>query len=230
MFLQASPGRYHAFLFDLNGTMIDDMSYHISAWHRILNRLGAKISLEKMKTECYGKNQELLERIFPGRFSPEEKSKMSLEKEKQYQKDFRPQLKLVNGLQDFLTSARKAGYRMAIGSAAIRYNIDFVLDGLGIREFFEVVVSADDVSKSKPAPETWLTCSSMLDIPPGKCLVFEDTPKGVESAGRASMDCIVILTSHSRSDFSPYRNIVSFASDFKELMPFFAQEVANRSQ
>src|SRR5882672_11711973 len=65
--------KYKAFLFDLNGTMIDDMQYHIRAWHHILNELGADISMERMKQECYGKNQELLERIFPSRFTEEEK-------------------------------------------------------------------------------------------------------------------------------------------------------------
>ena len=65
--------------------MIDDIQYHIKAWHRILNELGANISLEKMKEECYGKNDELLERMFPGRFTEVEQQHMSLEKEKQYQ-------------------------------------------------------------------------------------------------------------------------------------------------
>ena len=64
-----------AFLFDLNGTMINDMPYHISAWHRIMNELGANISLERMKEECYGKNHEVIERIFPGRFTDGEKQK-----------------------------------------------------------------------------------------------------------------------------------------------------------
>jgi beta-phosphoglucomutase len=62
-----------AFLFDLNGTMIDDMQYHITAWHEILNKLGANLSIERVKEECYGKNNELLERIFPGRFTKEQK-------------------------------------------------------------------------------------------------------------------------------------------------------------
>ena len=53
---------YKAFLFDLNGTMINDMPYHIKAWHRILTNIGANISLERMKQECYGKNEELIER------------------------------------------------------------------------------------------------------------------------------------------------------------------------
>ena len=65
-----------AFLFDLNGTMIDDMGYHIKAWHTILTNLGADISLERTKEECYGKNNELLERIFPGRFYESQKDTM----------------------------------------------------------------------------------------------------------------------------------------------------------
>jgi len=70
------------FLFDLNGTMINDMSYHIRAWHRTLNELGASISIERVKEESYGKIHELLERVLPGRFSEEEKNAMSLKKKK----------------------------------------------------------------------------------------------------------------------------------------------------
>ena len=96
-----------ALLFDLNGTMINDMNYHIRAWHRILNELGANISIEKMRDECYGKNHELLERMFPGRFSEEEKNRMSFEKEKQYQQEFKPHLKLLPGLAVFLEETHR---------------------------------------------------------------------------------------------------------------------------
>src|SRR5436309_8807269 len=113
--------RYSCFLFDLNGTMINDMQYHIGSWHRILNELGANISMERMKEECYGKNHELLERIFPGRFSEEEKNKMSMAKEKEYQDSFRPYLKLIPGLDEFLRIAHAAKIPMAIGSAAIMF-------------------------------------------------------------------------------------------------------------
>jgi beta-phosphoglucomutase len=80
---QVKMKNYKALLFDLNGTMIDDMGYHIKAWHRILNELGANLSMERVKEECYGKNHELLERVFPGRFNQEEKDKLSIEKETQ---------------------------------------------------------------------------------------------------------------------------------------------------
>ncbi|HEV8286038.1 MAG TPA: HAD family phosphatase [Chitinophagaceae bacterium] len=208
---------YKAFLFDLNGTMINDMPYHITAWHRILNKLGANISLERMKEECYGKNHELLERIFPRRFSEEEKNKMSLEKEKQYQQEFKPYLKLIDGLEEFLKNAHDAGIKLGIGSAAILFNIDFVLDGLGMRKYFDAIVSADDVTNSKPDPETWLKCAEKLKLHPRDCLVFEDTPKGAESALSAGMKLIIITNLHKKEEFSNYGNVIGFIDDYNSI-------------
>jgi beta-phosphoglucomutase family hydrolase len=210
-----------AFLFDLNGTMIDDMSYHIRAWHRIVNELGANLSLEQVKTECYGKNHDLLDRIFPGRFSVEEKDKMSIEKEKQYQSEFRPHLKLIDGLEQFLEKAKASHIKMAIGSAAIMFNIDFVLDGLDIRHYFDAIVSADDVQFSKPNAETFVKCADKLGVPYDACIVFEDAPKGVEAAANAGMKSIVLTTMHIADEFEKYNNIVGFSGDFRS--PLFSK-------
>ncbi len=205
-----------AFLFDLNGTMIDDMNYHIKAWHGILTGLGASLTLEQMKAECYGKNGELLERIFPGRFTEEEKTNMSYAKEAAYQQAFRPSLQLLPGLDSFLAKADKADIAMAIGSAAIMFNIDFVLDGLQLRNYFPVIVSAEQVMISKPHPETYLSCADQLQVSHSDCVVFEDAPKGVEAAQNAGMDCVVITTMHTKEEFSNYRNIVCFVSDYND--------------
>ncbi len=206
-----------AFLFDLNGTMINDMNYHIDAWHRILNDLGANISYERVKSECYGKNSELLERIFPKRFSDQEKDEMELEKEKTYQKAYRSELKLIDGLDIFLKEAHDAGIRMAIGSAAIMFNIDFVLDGLNIRNYFDAIVSAERVKFSKPDPETFLKAAGELNASPADCLVFEDTPKGVEASLNAGMQAVVITTLHQPQEFKDYKNVIRFAKDFTRL-------------
>jgi beta-phosphoglucomutase len=214
--MQQQLKTYKAFLFDLNGTMIDDMSYHINAWHRILNDLGAGISLERTKEECYGKNHELLERIFPGRFTLAEKDKMSFEKETAYQEGYRPLLQLIEGLETFLPAAQAQGIKTAIGSAAILYNIDFVLDGLNIRHLIDAIVSADDVQHSKPHPETFLKCAEALSESPADCLVFEDAPKGVEAALHAGMDCMVITTLHSPGEFSHLPNIIGFINNFHD--------------
>jgi beta-phosphoglucomutase len=206
-----------AFIFDLNGTMIDDMSYHIKAWHRILNGLGANLSYDQVKEECYGKNHELLERVFPGRFSTQQKDNMSLDKEKQYQQEYRPHLELISGLDRLLQQAKDNQVKMAIGSAAIRFNIDFVLEGLSIGHYFEGIVSADDVSKSKPDPETYLKCAEILKVYPWECIVFEDSPKGVEAAANAGMKSVVITTMSNADEFKGYDNILSFVSDYKSI-------------
>jgi len=212
-----------AFLFDLNGTMVDDMNYHITAWHRIVNELGAKLTLDQVKAECYGKNGEVLERIFPNRFTDEEKNRMSIEKEKQYQLEFRPHLKLLNGLDRFLHEAKTRNIKMAIGSAAIMFNIDFVLDGLHIRHYIDAIVSADDVTYSKPHPETFLKCADSLGIAYENCIVFEDAPKGVEAAANAGMKCAVLTTIHTKEEFVSYDNIVAFGMDYedKNILNFF---------
>ena len=73
---------YKGFLFDLNGTMIDDMRYHTQAWHTILNNLGANINYEQVERKMYGKNEELLIRIFgENHFTPDQRKEMSLRKE-----------------------------------------------------------------------------------------------------------------------------------------------------
>ncbi len=167
-----------------------------------------------MKAECYGKNQEVLERIFPTRFMEDEKMRMGQRKEAQYRKDFEPMLELLPGLTQFLSASDAGGIKMAIGSAAIMPNIDFVLDGTNVRKYFAAIVSADDVVQSKPHPETFLKCAAQLNVLPAECLVFEDTPKGVECAANAGMDCIVITTMHQPREFDGYKNIIGFINDY----------------
>jgi beta-phosphoglucomutase len=154
-----------------------------------------------MKQECYGKNHEVIERIFPGRFTEDEKTKMSFEKERQYQQEYKPYLKLIDGLENFVKDAHQAGIELGIGSAAIMFNVDFVLDGLGIRKYFDAIVSSDDVLNSKPDPETWLKCVEKLQLQSKECLVFEDSPKGAESALNAGMKRFVITDLHKREEF-----------------------------
>jgi beta-phosphoglucomutase family hydrolase len=205
-----------AYIFDLNGTIIDDMRFHNQAWFDILtNDLKATLTWEEVKLQMYGKNSEVLTRIFgPDRFTEEEMDKLSLEKEKRYQKAYLPELQLIPGLHSFLEQAKASNIKMAIGSAAIPFNINFVLDNLDLRHFFSAIVSADDVAQSKPDPETFLNCAGLLHVEPKDCIVFEDAPKGVEAARNAGMKTVVITTMHEATDFASYDNIIRFIKDY----------------
>lgn len=207
-----------AFLFDLNGTMIDDMDYHGQAWFDILNDdLNAGLSREQVKKEMYGKNPELLERVFgKDKFSAEEIETYSMCKELDYQAKYKPYLKLIAGLDDFLKKANEMAIKIAIASAAIPFNIDFVLDNLKIRDHFQAIISADDVEISKPHPETFLKAAETLGVKPEDCIVFEDAPKGVEAAKNAGMKCVVLTTAHEEEDFKAHDNVLFFVKDYME--------------
>lgn len=208
---------YQAYIFDLNGTMVNDMPYHIKAWHAQILSMGGQLSLEEMKHQCYGKNEELLERIFPGRFSLAERIQIGNNKEALYRVEFKPYLQLIAGLDAFLAQTKFAQIKMAIGSAAIDDNINFVIDNLTIRHYFDAIVSANKVTHSKPHPETFLQCAKLLNISPDQCLVFEDTPKGVECAMHAGMDVVVILGEHQAAEFENFSNVRKCISNYTEL-------------
>lgn len=210
-----------AFIFDMNGTMIDDMEYHVHGWYNILNEdLGAGMTRDAVKKEMYGKNSEVLVRIFgEGRFTEEEMNTLSLEKERRYQAAYRPHLKLIPGLQEFLDKARQMNIPMAIGTAAIPFNVDFALDNLDVRKYFSSIVTADDVVASKPDPEVFLKAAEELGAAPADCIVFEDAPKGVEAAANAGMKAVVITTMHAREEFSQYDNIITFIQDYTDFSP-----------
>jgi beta-phosphoglucomutase len=207
-----------AFIFDLNGTMINDMAYHNRVWHTILNDdLGGNFTMDEVKQQMYGKNTELLVRAFgPNRFTTDELNKLSHEKEEKYQQEYLPHLALLPGLPEFLETAYQQGIPMAIGSAAIPFNIDFVLDNLNIRHYFKVVVSADDVTFSKPHPETFLKAAELLGVLATHCTVFEDVPKGAEAAANAGMNAVVITTTHEPYEFEKLPNVLHFAADFTD--------------
>lgn len=207
-----------AFLFDLNGTIIDDMEFHARAWYNILvNQLGAKLTWEEVKKEMYGKNEELLIRIFgKDHFTKEQMIEMSFEKERGYQKEFTPHLKLIKGLDVFLEKAYQQQIPMAIGSAAIMFNIDYILDGLNLRHYFKTIVSADDVAISKPHPETFIKCADGLHANYESCIVFEDSPKGVEAALKAGMKAVVIKTYHTVEEFTHLPNVLMFVDDYND--------------
>ena len=207
-----------AFIFDLNGTMINDMEFHCTAWYDILNdELGAGLTREQVERQMYGKNEELLVRVFgEGRFTIEEMATISNKKELSYQKAFRPHLQLIAGLPAFLEKAESYHIRMGIGSAAIPFNVDFVLDHLAIRHYFGVIVSANDVRISKPHPETFLRAAEGLGVSPDACIVFEDAPKGVEAAQSAGMKCVVLTTMHGKEEFLAYPNVVGYIADYTD--------------
>lgn len=209
--------KYKAFIFDLNGTMINDMAFHEKAWFDILNNeMDAGLSQAEVKKQMYGKNEEMLRRVFAHRYSEEELAAYALKKENIYQENFKPYLNLIEGLPALLKKAQAHGIKMAIGTAASSFNLNFVMDNLNLHELIDATVSADEVTTSKPNPEVFLRCAEKLGIAPGDCLVFEDAPKGVEAAENAGMDAVAVLSYSEQEEFEPYDNLIAQIKDYRD--------------
>lgn len=209
---------YKAFIFDLDGTLINNMQVHLPVWEQIVAKYGGHLKGEALLKELYGENEKVLQRIFgDGHFSERELMRIGKEKEALYRQQYASQFTEVNGASDFIMNAWKNGILLAMGTAAIVENIDFTFQHLPLKHYFSAIVGRYDVINSKPHPETFLKAAEQLGVKPSECLVFEDTPKGVECAVNAGMDAIVITTSHSEDDFKTFKNILSFVPDFTAL-------------
>ena len=194
--------KYKAAIFDLNGTMINDMHYHELAWHDVfVNQLKAPLTFEQVRHQLYGRANEIFQRIFgPDKFSMNEIDIITNRKEEKYREEFLPHLKLIKGLGAFLKRLKSNKVPLAIGTAAPVLNVDFVLDNLKLRHYFQAVIGPDDVAVSKPDPEVFLKASSRLGVSPDHCVVFEDSPKGIEAASRAGMKAVGVTSYHTSEE------------------------------
>jgi HAD superfamily hydrolase (TIGR01509 family) len=206
-----------ALIFDMDGTMVDNMMTHHRGWQMTLREYGLNLTMEEVIATCHGKNVEIIERLFPGRFSLAERERISFEKESWYRTIFLPELKLVAGLPELLETARNAGIPMGIGTAAPKANVDFVLDNLHIRHYFQVVMHADDVDKGKPDPEVFFKVADLLGVPNGECLVFEDSPTGAKTALNAGMMAIILTTTHQAPEFDEIKSVLLCIPDYTRL-------------
>lgn len=206
-----------ALIFDMDGTMVDNMMTHHRGWQRTLKRYGLDFTLEQVVEHCHGKNTEIIERLFPGKYTFEEREAISFEKESGYREIFLQELKLVDGLPALLETAFIHNIPMGIGTAAPKANVDFVLDNLNIRHYFQAIVHADDVTKGKPEPEVFFKVADQLHVPYEHCLVFEDSPTGARTALNAGMKAVILTTTHKEEEFKTIPSVIRCVPDFTQI-------------
>lgn len=203
-------------IFDMDGTLINNMMVHHRAWQRKLSELGLDMSLDQVRQDVHGVNTEILERLFGDSFTPDERQRISQEKEAEYRRIFEPELELVAGAGDLIHDLHKMNVPMGIGTAAPPENVYFVMNNLGLWRYFDSVLHSEDVTEGKPHPEIYLKVAADLEVKPETCLIFEDTPTGAEAARRAGAHIIVITTTHTAEEFAGNDRILQFISDFTE--------------
>ncbi len=113
-----------------------------------------------------------------------------------------------NATFEFIKSLRENGFKIALASSGPGKNIRLILQGLGIENYFDAVVSGEDVTEGKPNPQCFLLAAQKLGITPKDCIVIEDAVAGVAAAGSAGMHCIAITNTHPAEKLKPADLIV----------------------
>lgn len=208
-----------AFIFDMDGTLVDNMHVHVEAWRRLLEENGLEMVEHDFLVKTAGKtNREIMPTVF-GDISDERIAELAARKESLYREAYLPVRKSVDGLIDFLEESRRLGIRMAVATAASNPNMEFILDGLNLRQFFGAVTTASDVKLGKPNPDMFLVSAEKLGVEPRECIVFEDAIGGFEAAHRAGMVSIGITTVNSAEDVLKCDSVVEAHADFTGLDP-----------
>ncbi|NJB86001.1 beta-phosphoglucomutase [Lewinella marina] len=214
-----TPIPFSGILFDLDGTLVDNMMVHHRAWQRKLGELGLDYTIERVKEEIHGVNTEILERLFGDRYSPDERLAISRDKEAAYREIFAPELEAntVGGALEFIKHAYAQDVPMAVGTAGPEENAFFVIDGLGLRSLFGHVVHSGMVKNGKPDPEVFHQAAEGIGVPLSECLIFEDSVTGARAANNAGCPVVVLTTTHAREEFEGLE-VAAFREDFRGLI------------
>ncbi|MGC4021483.1 MAG: HAD family phosphatase [Cyclobacteriaceae bacterium] len=205
-----------AFVFDMDGVIIDSNPYHKIALKQFAEKYGYHLDEAGMTKKIYGRtNKEWIPNLFGRALSPEELYRYGEEKEQLFRDLIKKEIKPVNGLIHFLDQMDELKIPRAIGTSAPRSNLDFVLNELNLRKYFPITLDEADVTHGKPNPEIYIKCAQRLNLPSAQCIVFEDSLSGVASGNGAGSPVIGVATTHTAAELGTKVVI----HDFTEMNP-----------
>jgi len=192
-----------AAIFDMDGVIIDNNPYHQEAWKTFCMQHAFQLEEQQFKEHVYGRtNRDILQYLFQREVSDAEISSFGEEKEGIYRSIFEPVIKPVTGLVEFLGHLQTEGAALAVATSAPPSNLDFVFRHLPIGHHFKTIVNETMITNGKPDPEIYLTAARLLEFDIDRCVVFEDSLSGIQSALDAGMKVIGVTTTHSPEELA----------------------------
>ena len=191
-----------AFIFDMDGVIVDSNPVHKIALKQFVGKYGKSLSEEELVNHIYGRrNQDWLTHIF-GALPESELKAYGEEKEALYRQLYERDIRPLEGLVEFLERVSRANLPRAIATSAPRANVDFTLEKTGTGRFFDTILDDSFVTRGKPDPQIYLKTAEALHMPPGNCVVFEDSLAGVDAARSAGCKVIGVTTTHGREELA----------------------------
>jgi beta-phosphoglucomutase len=178
----------------MDGVLVHSMPLHTEAWQEYLKRLG--IDAPDLEARMHGKrNAELVAELIDPNLEEQAVFEHGASKERLWREmmlERGVESYQVRGLTAFLDRYRNVP--KGIGTNAEPANIEFVLKHFDLQKYFSVVVDGHQVSRPKPFPDIYVKCAEQLGFCPANCIVFEDSPTGVEAGRAAGMRVVGVET------------------------------------
>ncbi len=192
-----------AAIFDMDGVIVDNYTYHHRAWKTFCARHGLDFDRAFRSSIFGGTNRDHLEAFFQRPLTAGEVASFETEKESLYRALYGPHIRPVAGLIRFLGELRDASVPVALATSSPPVNVRFVLERTGTASFFREVIDASMVSRGKPDPEIYFKAADALATEPGSCIVFEDSRNGIAAARHAGMKVVALATTHPAHELPP---------------------------
>ena len=170
-----------AFLWDMDGVIVDSAGPHYQSWRETLAAHGTDFTQEQFSSYFGMRNDHIIEKVLGSLPEPEVKT-ISEEKGRRYRELIRGNARAFPGVVQLLRVMKRGNYPLALGTSAPLENVEAVSGQLGLSDCFDVVVCGEDVKESKPNPELFLRAAEKLGVEPWQCVVFEVSPHGVGAA------------------------------------------------
>jgi beta-phosphoglucomutase len=191
-----------AVIFDIDGTLVDNMHLHAEAFAVFAERHGLPALTQADRARLDGRrNSEIFPILFNRDVPREEWLAYEREKEGLYRELSRGRLSPMSGLHDLIERLKVERIPVALATSAPKPNVVHTLAELDLAAEFPVIVRGDEVARGKPAPDVFIEAARRLGVDAKDCLVFEDAPMGIEAARAAGMRVVALTTSFNEAHF-----------------------------
>ncbi|MFA6511755.1 MAG: HAD family phosphatase [Patescibacteria group bacterium] len=194
-----------AVIYDMDDLMVNSNPLHAKAWELLLKRYGHSFKElpESMRSRFIGMRiTDILNEIAQYFHLDEDINTLYKARAEVFLEMVKRELDAMPGLIESLTLLKKRSYPLALASSGTREYIQIVLTRFHIEDYFDVIISGDDVVRGKPDPETYRIAAQKLKIDPSHCIVLEDATNGITSAKAAGCKCIAV-----RNPYTPQQDL-----------------------
>ena len=190
-----------AVLFDLDGVIVDSREHHMAAWDAWAKIYAPRAPAGYFVAMFGRRNDAIIGGVLPD-LTPERFEELAAHKERMFRDLARGSIAALPGVLGLLDALDDRTIPTAIVTSTPRANLDLILESLGVADRFDALVAEEDASKGKPDPEGFLVAAERLGVAPGRCVVIEDAPAGLQAAKAAGMRAIGVTTTHPAAALS----------------------------